>query len=1406
MDEDLLDALRSEAEAYGDVTTAIKADYPNINPDALAVYYRAKSSDDQVLMAGLEFQYGSENISRFDHYWNAQYPEEEQAEMTPDIPVDQPNKGENFFARTMTGATDITVDLAEAVPAGLASFSKSFTINTLENGGEKPLMAFNRAVHNIPALGAAAEFLQLTTVGVSVTPQSEAEIDALMAALPEYRHNRRSLGDVLEVGKRVRLHLNPDEVEAFNGLTGQEGLDALKTTLTEQEQRFHDQIDTAVGSFAAGMVEFGAAYMVTPGGGANVGRTAGIGLAALRGAVADNMVFDEGDANLSALATELGIPGADLFEFLATDQDDSVLEQRLKITIEGAGLGIAVDSLLPLLRGLRKAQRGEADADTVTQAVEEVRAVLQEATEARNLTIDEINGASKGLAEAATEEVADEALTAADLLVPQRLNLTKTDVTADQIMDTLTDLDVDDLSDQAIENLTGFRKFSEYNDWDQLVQVRAALGEHIDKVFEKARNSQTIDSMVAKAEAIRKRQLKTDGPEWGNTVIKNRGDAVQYLNNLMIERVVTKQVNEIGNWAADAQNGSPSALPPSLAHLKGLKLKHQEIAAAQLAERLVDMSLELGQRNQAQVSEAARTLAAHRWAKAGYVTEATAELEAWYKSKVDSGDPEWTAMGLGKRLARLVAPGDLKQGDLVRNLKAAGDVVGESASSFMRAANANLLANHKTLGINVVSEAAGHTEMAFLRSLSQAFKEYSQGNLGRGTQRMFQGTTFALRQFREAEKAWSNAADLYRTGIGEITGATGAFDLNIRSGSGRGFRQLITDSKNPVVNVLNTWQAGINRGIGAVSEFLSSMKIYTQTRDDAVMGLFGEKWQKLAKQRSLTREEITQMFIESGTPRILVDRTKSNNLIDAAYNDEAAFTGYRDDVRGFSDIAVGQFRRMAYKAEITKAAFDFFLPFARTISKITRKALLTSFPPLQFLSRSVWARMTSPNRNVRQLEYAKAASGMALYSVFWMRGFNSGEERTEERNARIAALEPGESVILFDPVDDNQATEDKQGWVRVTKLENGDLRETYFLPQELNMLFTTAIAAESSGRFWSEVFSGDPSREKGAEHFMGMAMVRAHFGSVLENNLIASAVQSAKSLVDIPFGEAKDDYDMMDRVDTWLALNAGRFTPLAPGIKHAMADIRKLTGDNPESMQFNPKLEDDRQAKFAENFAWGVAWRQLSRQNTYMFLNARRGPFGSPLPARGRGVGLIFKQSDVGEGEFWFADIMQNEFGVQVDRMTTKLKEGGLDFKEIRVAFDQRSLGDQMLERMGEIELDGMTIDQRFVFERDDPNSDWNNVIQREFEEALEFEVALHGGPMRPDGKTRTAKSLNEVRYDYLENIRRQYLSAAKEAVMRDMSDGLRAEVEERIAMTRSDYGFQKKTVGDFQTYAEGLR
>jgi len=42
--------------------------------------------------------------------------------------------------------------------------------------------------------------------------------------------------------------------------------------------------------------------------------------------------------------------------------------------------------------------------------------------------------------------------------------------------------------------------------------------------------------------------------------------------------------------------------------------------------------------------------------------------------------------------------------------------------------------------------------------------------------------------------------------------------------------------------------------------------------------------------------------------------------------------------------------------------------------------------------------------------------------------------------------------------------------------------------------------------------------------------------------------------------------------------------------------------------------------------------------------------------------------------------------------------------------------------------------------------------------------------------------------------------------VMRDMSDELRAEVEERIAMTRSDYGFQKKTVGEFQTFAEGIR
>lgn len=74
------------------------------------------------------------------------------------------------------------------------------------------------------------------------------------------------------------------------------------------------------------------------------------------GAIVDAVAFDGLSGRLSDLANEHGF-GNQLTEFLATEEDDSELEGRLKNAIEGGVLGVVADGLMTVARGARLAKR-----------------------------------------------------------------------------------------------------------------------------------------------------------------------------------------------------------------------------------------------------------------------------------------------------------------------------------------------------------------------------------------------------------------------------------------------------------------------------------------------------------------------------------------------------------------------------------------------------------------------------------------------------------------------------------------------------------------------------------------------------------------------------------------------------------------------------------------------------------------------------------------------------------------------------------------------------------------------------------------------------------------------------------------------------------------------------------------
>ena len=1381
MNEELLEQLRIDAEEYSDVTDAIKADMPNINDDFLAVYYDATKRDDDVLRLMMVEKFGNDKIGRLDNYFNKMKPEAQTSGISarsisdplankgsrPKLDLDI-EKDQGLFGKVASGTLDTIVDTPDMLNAGMANYAKSFTVNSLDGKGGELLMGFNKKVSSLPAIGAAADFLGITRVTVDVTPQNDGDLAGYQTALEGYQWNNKGL-DQMEVGKKTRLKLTPDQLDAFNAYTGQEGLQATFDTLTQQASDADARLDTAVSKFGAGLTEFAAAYATTPGGGAQVGRAMSIGLGMLRGVAADKLIVDKDDQNLAALAEELGVPGDALWDIIATDADDAQWKNELRIIAEGAALGGVVEGLFEVVGAARRINRGADPVEAVEQAASNSSRVLSEAATARKLTLDEINNASSGLKEAG-EVIAEEVPTSGDVILGEanrKLSAVKFD--ADKAFDTFMQMDATQFTDEAIESATGIRKFSEWTEWDNIADVRKTISTHVDGVFEEANKRQSIDSMVKKAEAIRKAQMKkSDNPDWADAVITKREDAVQYINNVIVETTLAKQLESIRQW--NVYGKDPEFLPPFLSHLKGPNVSQElrEKAIGGYVEGLMSAAGVIGKKNETQISEAARVMSAQRWIKYGKIKDAEQQLESWIAKQRAEGNVEWQDIGFG--LNRLTQHGEVTP-TLLRQMV---NHVGEGASVLVRFRNANLLANTKTIGINMISEAFGQTQAGSIIRVWEGIKSLSKGKPLDGIERIRLGVTFGFRQFAEIGKATDNALRLMSDGIGEVSGAASAFDT-AGKGIGMSFREIGRDAG--ALGALAQYTAGVNRFIGAISEAFSSMAVYTKTRDDAILGQFGKKWQDIAKKRTLTQQEVTQMFVDNDMPSLLLRRTKSGNLIDAGSAENAAIIGFREsgELAGVSDDMIRETRKLFHKNNVSAAIFDFLAPFAQTIMKITKRSLMNGVPaPLWFASKSFRKRITSKNPAIRNLAEAEFALNSTVYTGLVARGFFEAEDAEEARAERIAQLKPGESIVAFDPIDETVGfKEDKQGWVRITMQENGELKETYVLPQELNVIFSTAIAAQSVGRYLRQASNDDPSKKQDVAHFMMMAAVGAPTASIRSNNLVNSFVESVERT-----GQMFKD---VPSFQNWFVQNAANFVPLAPGTRHLSEDFTKLIGDG-ETMQYNRELADDRGYKMTHNFGWyGAAYRQLTRTQDHENLNVRRGPFGSPLSTAGRGLALIAKSAEIGQGEKLFAEFMEHNAGVDADRLSAAVTENGLDLKEVRTAHNEHSLGDQMLENLRNVTISQINIDERMMYEFTNPKSEFN-ALQNE------LEMATNYSSKRDLNNERTAPFLINEQVRYLSNIRREYLEVSKHELLSKLSSEKRQGIEERIAQYKSDY------------------
>ena len=101
---------------------------------------------------------------------------------------------------------------------------------------------------------------------------------------------------------------------------------------------------------------------------AGTGKVAGIARGAAAGAFADFAVFDGNDARLSNLIEDMPDLANPVTEWLASDDDDSEIEGRIKNVLEGALLGGISEPIFAMLKGMKMFNKASRAGDEAGMA------------------------------------------------------------------------------------------------------------------------------------------------------------------------------------------------------------------------------------------------------------------------------------------------------------------------------------------------------------------------------------------------------------------------------------------------------------------------------------------------------------------------------------------------------------------------------------------------------------------------------------------------------------------------------------------------------------------------------------------------------------------------------------------------------------------------------------------------------------------------------------------------------------------------------------------------------------------------------------------------------------------------------------------------------------------------------
>lgn len=173
-----------------------------------------------------------------------------------------------------------------------------------------------------------------------------------------------------------------DEQDFFGGTVGEQG-DALEFNMVDQPQ-------TIVGNVVGGISQFAAGFL----GAQKFTRLAGLRGAFINGAIADAIVFNPSDPNLTRMLGEWGVDN-EMIELLGTDPEDPEYINRIRNAGEGVILGGILEAIAWGVRATRARYRGD-DPEAIATAQRAAEEALAQVDEA-------LQGAAREIAEDAQE-------------------------------------------------------------------------------------------------------------------------------------------------------------------------------------------------------------------------------------------------------------------------------------------------------------------------------------------------------------------------------------------------------------------------------------------------------------------------------------------------------------------------------------------------------------------------------------------------------------------------------------------------------------------------------------------------------------------------------------------------------------------------------------------------------------------------------------------------------------------------------------------------------------------------------------------------------------------------------------------------------------------------------------------